>query len=101
MNLMGNIPPPSPQTKQLFEGEEFINLCKALNLCVNSIAQMSKLQIELTTTPAERENMNNSGRIILFTSERYRNLDQLQEFVAKAIEECNKTIEQTMKNENM
>jgi hypothetical protein len=98
---MGNIPPPSPQTKQLFEGEEFINLCKALNLCVNSIAQMSKLQIELTTTPAERENMNNSGRIILFTSERYRNLDQLQEFVAKAIEECNKTIEQTMKNENM
>ncbi len=101
MNLMGNIPPPSPQTKQLFEGEEFINLCKALNLCVNSIAQMSKLQIELATTPAERENMNNSGRIILFTSERYRNLDQLQEFVAKAIEECNKTIEQTMKNENM
>jgi hypothetical protein len=98
---MGNIPPPSPQTKQLFEGEEFINLCKALNLCVNSIAQMSKLQIELATTPAERENMNNSGRIILFTSERYRNLDQLQEFVAKAIEECNKTIEQTMKNENM
>ena len=102
---MGNIIPPMPQTRQLFEGEEFINLCKALNIAVNCIAQTSALQQSLHLELDPRKNVSksvpNSGRIILFSSAKTINLDQIQEFLNKAIEECNKNIEQLMKNENM
>lgn len=105
MGIMGNIIPPIPQTRQLFEGEEFINLCKALNIAVNSIAQTSELQQNLCADAeakrGSQRSMPNSGRIILFSSATHRNIDQIQEFLNKAIEECNKNIEQLMKNENM
>lgn len=104
MNVMGNILPPIAHTRQLFENEEFINLCKGLNIAVNSIAQISEMQQVLLTTESATEaktskNVSNSGRIILFTSARNRNLDQIQEFLSKSIEECNKNIENLIKNE--
>lgn len=105
MSIMGNIIPPMPQIRQLFEGEEFINLCKALNIAVNSIAQTSELQQRLSLEEQARngspKSVPNSGRIILFSSAKNRNLDQIQEFLNKAIEECNKNIEQIMKTESL
>jgi hypothetical protein len=100
---MGNIIPPMPQQRQLFEGEEFINLCKALNIAVNSIAQTSELQqnIWIESNAKNEIKIPNSGRIVLFSSAKTVNLDQIQEFLNKAIEECNKSIDQLLKNENM
>jgi len=106
MNIMGNVMPPLPQTRQLFEGEEFINLCKSLNIAVNSIAQTSELQQALSVQAEARQagqgrSVPNSGRIVLFSSASNRNIEQVQEFLAKAIEECNKNIEQLMRSEQM
>ncbi len=106
MSVMGNVVPPMSQTRQLFEGEDFINLCKSLNIAVNSIAQTSELQQSLSLQAEVRQagqgrSVPNSGRIILFCSAANRNIDQVQEFLAKAIEECNKNIEQLMKNEQL
>lgn len=102
MAIMGSIMPPLSQVRPLYEAEEFINLCKALNVAVNSIAQTSELQQSLSLQ-AESRNLSpksipNSGRIILFSSAN-RNIDQIQEFLNKAIEECNRNIEQVLKNE--
>ena len=99
MNIMGTVLPPSPQTKQLFEGEEFINVCKALNISVNSIAQVSQLQKNMCVDSNSIDPIPNSGRIILFTSTKIRNIDQIQEFLKKSIDECNKNIEQINKIE--
>ncbi len=106
MNIMGNVMPPLPQNRQLFEGEEFINLCKSLNIAVNSIAQTSELQQALSVQAEARQagqgrSVPNSGRIVLFSSASNRNIEQVQEFLAKAIEECNKNIEQLMRSEQM
>ena len=93
MNLMGQILPPLSHSRQLFEGEEFINLCKALNIAVNSIAQTSQLQQKLINEYNSSDLVNNSGRIILFTTSKYRNLEQIQEFLDKSMQECNKNID--------
>lgn len=98
MSVMGNILPPMAHARQLFENEEFINLCKGLKLAVDSIAQTSELQQNLMTTEPNKI-VPNSGRIILFTPAKYRNLDQIQEFLSKLIEECNKSIESLTKTE--
>jgi hypothetical protein len=97
MNLMGQILPPLPHARQLFEGEEFINLCKALNTAVNSIAQTTQLQQKLINEYNSSEIVNNCGRIILFTTSKYRNLEQLQEFLNKSMQECNKNVDQLEK----
>lgn len=94
---MGQILPPLPHARQLFEGEEFINLCKALNTAVNSIAQTTQLQQKLINEYNSSEMVNNCGRIILFTTSKYRNLEQLQEFLNKSMQECNKNVEQLEK----
>ena len=86
--------PPLPHNRQLFEGEEFINLCKALNIAVNSIAQATQLQQKLISEYNSSEMVNNSGRIILFTASKFRNLEQVQEFLNKSMQECNKNIDQ-------
>lgn len=99
MNAMGKILPPLQQTRQLFEGEEFINLCKALNTAVNCIAQATQLQQNLFNEYKSSDMIKNSGRIILFTSSKQRDLDRMQEFLEKAIQECNKNIEQSVRNE--
>jgi hypothetical protein len=109
MNIMGNVQAPTQQTRQSFEGEEFINLCKALNVVVQSIAQISELQLNLhqqiqknkATSPTGESQLKNSARIILFTSAKIRNLEQLQEFASKAIQECNNNIDLTLKNDKM
>lgn len=107
MSIMGNIIPPMPQLRQLFDGEEFINLCKALNIAVNSIAQTSELQqnlcvqFEKKSSGSGKSKIPNSGRIIVFSSAKNQNIDQIQEFLNKAIEECNKNIEQVLKTENV
>ena len=41
--------------------------------------------------------VNNCGRIILFTTSKYRNLEQIQEFLNKSMQECNKNIDQIEK----
>jgi len=97
MNLMGSILPPLPHARQLFEGEEFINLCKALNTAVNSLAQTTQLQQKLISEYNSSEMVNNCGRIILFTTSKYRNLEQLQEFLNKSMQECNKNVDQLEK----
>ncbi len=94
---MGQILPPLPHARQLFEGEEFINLCKALNTAVNSIAQTTQLQQKLINEYNSSEIVNNCGRIILFTTSKYRNLEQLQEFLNKSMQECNKNVDQLEK----
>ena len=102
MNTMAGVMPPSLQARSLYEGEDFINLCKALNIAINSIAQLTELQLNLLNeaeAKKQSKNMNNSGRIILFTSAKNKHFDQIQEFLNKAIEECNKNIEQFIKNE--
>lgn len=112
---MGNVQAPSIQTRQNYEGEDMVNLCKALNIAVGLIAQMSPLQMNLSqklktaTTPTKQHassfasnqqaQIPNSGRIILFTSARARDLDQIQEFMEKAIEKCNNDIEAAFKTE--
>jgi len=97
MNLMGQILPPLLHARQQFEGEEFINLCKALNTAVNSIAQTTQLQQKLINEYNSSEMVNNCGRIILFTTSKYRNLEQIQEFLNKSMQECNKNIDQIEK----
>ena len=102
MNILGTVVPPFAQTRHLYEGEEFINLCKALNTAVSSIAQVTELQQNLINEIEQKKlnkQITNSGRIILFTSARNKHFDQIQEFLNKAIEECNKSIDQLMKNE--
>ena len=94
MNLMGSILPPIQNARQLFEGEEFINLHKAIHTAVNSIAQTSQLQQKLISEYNSPDLVKNCGRIILFTTSNYRNLDQIQEFLNKSIQECNKNIDQ-------
>lgn len=98
MNIMGNILPPMAHARQLFENEEFINLCKGLKIAVDSIAQISEMQQNLMASEPNKTVLN-SGRIILFTPAKYRNLDQIQEFLSKLIEEFNKNIENITKNE--
>ena len=111
MNAMGKIVPPNQQTREMFAGEDFINLCKALNIATNSIAQISELQLALSSSgqntsdataqgQTTKRSVPNSGRIILFTTAKFRSLDQIQDFLNKAIEECNKNVEQVTKNEN-
>ena len=92
MNMMGTVLPPSPQTKEIFEGEEFIMVCKGLNISINAIAQTSRLQQNLIAQGNPPESIPNTGRIILFTPATLRNLDHIQEFLKKAIDECNRTI---------
>jgi hypothetical protein len=115
--LMGSVPAPTVQLKQSYEGEDMVNLCKALNIAVGLIAQMSPMQISLaqqqqakassassisgTPTKSSAEIVPNTGRIVLFTSSRARDLDQIQEFMEKAIEKCNKDIEAAFRNEQL
>lgn len=100
---MGNIQAPTPQTRELFENEEFINLCKALNICLSSIAQLSDLQkslIQKAKSPSNTEQqISSSGRIILFTSAKLRNLDQLQVFLSESIQKYNKDFDISVKND--
>lgn len=111
---MGNVKAPSIQTRQTYEGEDMVNLCKALNIAVGLIAQMSPMQIGLyqqakankqAGISAEQSTSNqlisNSGRIILFTSARARDLDQIQEFMVKSVEKCNNDIEAALQNEQL
>jgi len=124
MNIMGNILPPFSHPRQLYDNEEFINLCKGLNIAVNSIAQTSELQQNLlqqqlstnsdlfdsaaaaaasssaSTVNNSNKSVLNNGRIILFTSAKNRNLDQIQEFLTKSIEECNRNIDNLIKTDN-
>ena len=104
MNMLGNIPPPNPQTAlqapQILE-VEFIGLCQALRTCVNSIVQTSPLQQSFCDKQVNPDYIPNSGRIILFSSSNLRNFEQLQEFLNKTIEECNKTVEQIQKSEKL
>lgn len=92
MNVMGSIQPQSLQNKQSTD-IEYSNLYKAVNLAVNSIAQMSPLQQSIFQTQNSASSIPNSGRIIFFTSAKHRNIDQIQENLNKAIEECNKRID--------
>ena len=86
---MGNIPPPMipPQV------EEFYILCKALYQVVEAFAQPSTLQQRFMQRKLI-DQIPNSGRIILFSSSALRNFDQIQDFLAKAIEEFNRNLEQ-------
>lgn len=114
--LMGSVPAPTVQLKPSYEGEDMVNLCKALNIAVGLIAQTSPMQISLaqqqqakaaassisgTPTKSNAEIVPNTGRIVLFTSSRARDLDQIQEFMEKAIEKCNKDIEAAFRNEQL
>jgi hypothetical protein len=109
MNVMGSIPPPPASTQfgsfpmpHISPAEEFINLCKGLNIAVNSIAQASELQQNLLMNEEVRNSkttLANSGRIFLFTSALNRNLDSIQDFLNKAIEETNKNIENIIRND--
>ena len=95
---MGNIPPPIAHLKQISETDEFILLCKALNICVTSMAQTSQLQQNLYLE-SQSNKIPNSGRIILFTSAKLRNTDKLQDLLQSTIEECNTNIEMLYKND--
>lgn len=97
MNIMGTVPPSFPE--KVTPTEEFIFLCKALDTSVKAIAQASPLQQTIIKNKPKNSQITNSGRIILFTSAQIRNLDPIQEFLVKSIEDCNKTIELTSKNE--
>ncbi len=109
MNVMGSIPPPPASTQfgsfpmpHISPAEEFINLCKGLNIAVNSIAQASELQQNLLMNEEVRNSkttLANSGRIFLFTSALNRNLDSIQDFLNKTIEETNKNIENIIRND--
>lgn len=101
---MGSVQPPSIQSRQSYEGEDMVNLCKALNMAVGLIAQMTPLQVSLNQkakskprdkldSQARNHSVSNSGRIILFTSSRARDLEQIQEFMIKSVEKCNNDIE--------
>ena len=100
MNALGSVVAPQPHMQQLFAGEEYINLCKALNIAVNSMSQVSPLQ---QTIIGEQQQVTdtavvpNSGRIVLFTSAKVRNLDDVQAFVASALDECNKNVDKLAK----
>lgn len=106
---MGNVQGPSSQTRQNFEGEDMVNLCKALNIAVGLIAQMTPKQIALNQQLKAKfakqlpeqtgAHVPNSGRIILFTSARVRDLDQIQVFMTKAIEKCNTDVVAALQNE--
>lgn len=113
---MGNVKAPSlHQTRQNFEGEDMVNLCKALNIAVGLIAQMSPMQINLLKKASKDKQLseinyndqnsskiiNNSGRIILFTSAKVRDLDQIQEFMVKSIEKCNNDIDAALRNDQL
>lgn len=60
---------------------------------------MSQLQQSLIRNKPNNQQILNAGRIVLFTSAKIRNLDQIQEFLVKSIEECNKIIDLAPKNE--
>lgn len=86
-----------------------VNLCKALNIAVGLIAQMSPMQIgEHQKAKANKQQQqqskasaSNSGRIVVFTSARARDLDQIQEFMVKSVEKSNNDIEVALQNEQL
>jgi hypothetical protein len=94
MNVLGTVIPPSQQLAQMFEGEDFINLCKGLNLSASSLAQMTDLQrIYLLKNNRNSNLIKNSGRIILFTSiVSIKTIEAIEQFFVKSIEELNKNI---------
>ncbi|RNA00228.1 Asunder -like protein [Brachionus plicatilis] len=95
LNLMGTVQPPFPAPAQLSQSEELI-LCRALNASLNAIAQCTQLQQNLIKNKVP---VKNRGRIVFFTSSHLRKLEPIQEFLAKAIEELNKIINQAAKND--
>jgi hypothetical protein len=96
MNVLGTVIPPSPQLVQMFEGEDFINLCKGLNLSASSLAQITELQRHYLLKNNRNSNfIKNSGRIILFTSiGSISTIEAIEQFFVKSIEELNKNINQ-------
>lgn len=100
MNTMGIVPPPSSQTVQSFDGENFINLCKALNATCLSMVQASDAQKIHLMKHNQPDAVQNSGRVVVLTSlaSRPDQIEQIEQFVSRSIEELNKSIDQLNQN---
>jgi hypothetical protein len=97
MSILGAVPPPFVQRERI-EGEEFLNLCKSLDTAVQLIAQPTQIQLNTAQNYSiKTDAFNNKGRIILFTSSKYRNIETIQEFLVKSIEKYNDNVEQLNK----
>ena len=96
MNALGAVTPPNPHMVAQFEGEDFINICKGLNIAAGSFAQTTNLQKQHLS----KHNLNsglikNCGRIILFThNTSIESFETMEKFLVKSIEELNRNIQQ-------
>ncbi|CAF0765077.1 unnamed protein product [Brachionus calyciflorus] len=96
MNVMGTIQPPNLTAPQNLNQPEELILCRALNACLNAMVQLTPMQQNLIKNKVP---IKNTGRIIFFTSSQTRKLEPIQEFFVKAIEELNKVIDMSAKND--
>jgi hypothetical protein len=94
MNQMANVDPPTLHIRELFDGENFINVCKALNVSASGLAQITQLQQNyLLKNNRNTSLVKNPGRIVLFTSaQSVQTIEAIEQFLVKSIEELNKNI---------
>lgn len=94
---MGSIMPPS---KNACNDEEIKSLSKSIDGAIDAISNISQLQMHLLEkNNFYYDNMPNSGRIILFTPAKHRDLIQIQENFNNSILEYNKKLK-TINNRN-